>query len=173
MLVAIRTQLALAYILLNDLPSAEKVLALILHDDARNPEVARVSAYFRSASGGQGVAQKALSELDPTRAKHRIERCQVHLFRGLFFLQLGQPENASREFAAAHHQDPRNVFVLLKWADTLVEMATESVATGDAEIARYCAEQAQTVASKVLEFDADNTEALRILEKVAFDFNVM
>ncbi len=172
-LVAIRTQLALAYILLDNLPAAERLLGLILSHDARTPEVAKVAAYFRAASGARDVAEKALRELDPLRARDRFERCQGYLFRGLFYLQLDQPENASREFALGHREDPRNVFVLLKWANTLVEMATESTGNGEMEIARYCAEQAQTVAKKVIEFDTDNGEALRILEKLAFDFHVI
>ncbi len=41
------------------------------------------------------------------------------------------------------------------------------------EAAYLCAEQAKTVAEKVLEFDADNSEALRILETISDEFNVL
>ena len=148
------------------------MLDLVVSDDSGNPEVARVFAYYRAATGAKDVALKAISELNPDRARDRHERCQIHSFRGLFMLNIGHKERASEEFSMAHSEDPRNVFVMLRWANALVEIARDSKADREPEAAYLCAEQAKTVAEKVLEFDADNNEALRILETISDEFNV-
>lgn len=173
LLVALRTQLALAYVFDGDLENAKRMLNLVVSDDSGNPEVARVFAYYRAATGASDVALKAISELNPDRAKNRHERCQIHLFRGLFMLNIGHKERASEEFSLAHSQDPRNVFVMLRWANALVQIARDSKEDRESEATYLCAEQAKTVAAKVLDFDSDNREALRLLETIADEFNVM
>ncbi len=107
----------------------------------------------------------------PCASRH--ERAQLYLYRGLFYLSTGHRERASEEFSRASQADPRNVFVLLRWADTLIDIARDASAEKEHEAARFCAEQAQTVAGKVLQFDADNTDALRLLELLSDEFNVL
>ena len=49
-----------------------------------------------------------------------------------------------------------DVFVLLRWSETLLNIAREASGQGEPEAARVCAERVKDVALKVLKFDADN-----------------
>lgn len=171
-LAAIRTQLALAYMYDDDMENAERWLGIVAEEDADNPEVARAFAYLKIKQGNEKLASRALSNLQPGKANNRHQRAQIHLFRALFYHSAGLKEKASEEFNQASLADPRNVFVLLRWAETLVEMAHEADAESKPEAARVCAERAQDVAGSVLKFDRDNADALRLLEQLSDDFNV-
>jgi len=177
LLIAIRTQLAIGYVFIGKLEQAKQILDLIASDDAGNPEVVWALALYRASAGevgdSQELAQATLKELDPKTAKDRYGRCQVYLFRALIYLGIGQSERASEEFSLAHREDPRNVFVLLRWAKTLIELARESDSEGEHQAARICAEHAKSLADKVLEFDGNNEEALQLLELLSDDFNVL
>jgi Tfp pilus assembly protein PilF len=171
-LTAIRTQLALAYLHTDDVANADRWLAIVAEEDAANPEVARAFAYLRIKKGETDVASRALEDLDPSRAKNRHERAQIHLFRGLFYLSIGAAARASEEFNQANLADPQNVFVLLRWSETLLNMAREASGQGEPEAARVCADRVKEVARKVLKFDSDNQRALEILEQVYDEFHI-
>lgn len=173
-LAAIRTQLALAFLHSDDVANGERWLSIIVADDPGNPEIARAFAYLRVKKGEVDVASKALEELDPSRAKNRHERAQIHLFRGQFFLSVGERAKASEEFNLANLADPQNVFVLLTWAENLYEMAREATAEGEAgaEAARVCADRVRDVCEKVLEYDSDNPRAMDILERLYDQFGI-
>jgi len=171
---ALQTWLTIAYFASGDIENARRYLAMLAKGSLRNPEVARAAALLEAAEGidDEDIVLKALARLDPSTAKDRYDRSQVHLFRGLFLLRIGYRERASAEFRSAHEADPRNVFVLLKWSRTLTEIAHDLTVAGEYEASRYSAEHAKTVAEKVLSFDRDNVEALQLLEKISDDFNV-
>jgi len=171
-LVAIRTQLAIAHLMVPDLTNAERYLKLVLDEDRGNPEVARANVLFKAIAGVEDFTTAVAKELDPSRARHRFERSQIHLYRGLFFLNTGNREKASEEFSLAHHADPQNVFVLLRWCETLIDIGQELHSDREFEASRMCAEQAKTTAEKVLEFDKDNAKARALLERISDLFNV-
>jgi|LSQX01.1.fsa_nt_gb hypothetical protein len=91
----------------------------------------------------------------------------------MIYLGIGNPERASEEFSKAHQEDPRNVFVILRWAETLIHLARASKAEGEHEASRICAEHVKSLADKILEFDSDNEQARRILEQLSDEFNVL
>jgi len=169
-LVAIRTQLGNAYLLDGDIEKAENWLKLIAEDPS--PEAARAFAYIRIKANEGVVTKNSLVDLDPKKAKGRFEKCQIYLIRGIFYLTAGMPAEASEEFRRASQADPRNLFVLLRWSQALVEIARDSKSERRPEIAHDCAEQAKTLAEKVLELDRMNKEALKILEKLYDEFNI-
>ncbi len=171
-LVALRTQLALANLYAGHHENAARLMALVYEEDRGNPEVVWAMAFLRGAQQSTDVATTALRELDPNKARDRYQRCQIHLYRALIWLGLGEKDHASRELSFAHAADPRNVFVLLRWADTLLRMARESQSEGEPEAAFYCAEQAKTLCNKVLEFNAGNAEALAMLERISDEFGL-
>ena len=153
--------------------SARQILGLFGKEDGRSPEIARAVAYLRLRENDKGFIDIALAELDPSTARNRYERSQIHLFRGLFYLNSKMRESASQEFSKAHQSDRRNVFTLLQWSQALIEIAREARAEGEHEAAQFAAEQAKDIGSKVLEFDTDNNKALKLLEVLADEFNVM
>lgn len=167
---AIRTQLGNAHLLDGDIEKAENWLKLIAEDPS--PEAARAFAYIRIRANKGVVTKNSLVDLDPQKAEGRFEKCQIYLFRGIFYLSAGMPAEASEEFRRASQADPRNLFVLLRWSQALIEIARDSKSEREPEIAHECAEQAKTLAEKVLEFDPMNKEAIKILEKIYDDFNI-
>jgi tetratricopeptide (TPR) repeat protein len=176
LLLAIRTELAIAYVYSNELPSAKRILDLLLTNEVGNAEVVWAMALYRAASGDAGdsveIAKSAITQLDPKSARDRYGRCQVHLYRALIFMGIGNRSKASEEFSRAHYEDPRNVFVLINWACTLYELALSSRADGDPEAAQYCAAHAKSISDKVLEFNPGNERALQLLETLSDDFNI-
>jgi len=170
LIVAIRTNLGIANLLDGDLDNAETWLKLVVEEGS--PEVARAFAYIKIRANMGVVTEKALTDLDPKKARNRFERCQIRLFRGLFYLSAGIPDNASHEFKLASEADPRNLFVLLRWVDSLIEISKDLKAEGELEAAYKCAEQAKTIAEKVLEYDKRNKQAIEILETICDKFNV-
>lgn len=113
-----------------------------------------------------------LRELRPEKAKDRYGRCQVYLFRALIYLGIGNRERASVEFSKAHNEDPRNVFVLLRWAHTLRDLARESKRDEEHQAARICAEQAKDIADRIIGFDHSNDDARQLLEELSDEFDV-
>lgn len=178
LLIAIRTQLAIAYVFDKNLDGAKRMLDLITADDRGNPEVIWALALYRATAGDEGgdassLAQQTLEELNPRSARDRHGRCQVYLFRALIYLGVGNAERASEEFSKAHQEDPRNVFVILRWANTLVDLARQADTEEEHRAARSCAERAKMLADKVMEFDPGNREATRLLELLSDEFNVL
>ncbi len=177
LLIAIRTQLAIGYVYNGDLTSAKRIFDLIAADDSGKPEVIWAFALYRAAAGDAGktgdLARETLRELNPNSAKDRYDRCQIFLFRALIYLGTGNKERASEEFSKAHQADPRNVFVLLRWANTLIELARQSDTDDEHQAARICAEHAKSLADKVLEFDKGNEDALALLEDISDDFSIV
>jgi len=171
-LTALRTQLALAYLHTDDTKNADRWLSLVAEEDAINPEVARAFSYLRLKKGETNIASRALADLDPDRAKNRHERAQIRFFRGLFFLSAGESARASEEFNLANLSDPQNVFVLLRWSETLLGMAKEAKGKGDHDAAEVCARRVKEVVEKVLKFDSDNSQSLAILEQLYYEFHV-
>jgi tetratricopeptide (TPR) repeat protein len=173
LIVAIRTQLALAYLYNEDHAEADRWLNLVVDEDAGNPEVLRALAYLEAARGQTGVAERLLERLQVSNVRDRYKRAQIHLFRAMVHFGLGQKERASEEFSQASQSDPRNLFILFRWADTLVDLAREASSAGEADAANLFALRAKEIASRVLKYDRDNARALRLLERIADEFNVM
>ena len=177
LLIAIRTQLAIGYVYNDDLANAKRIFDLIAADDSGKPEVVWAFALYRAAAGDDGktgdLAKETLRELNPNSAKDRYDRCQIFLFRAMIYLGTGNKERASEEFSKAHQADPRNVFVLLRWANTLIELARQSDTDDEHQAARICAEHAKSLADKVLEFDKGNEDALALLERISDDFSIV
>ncbi len=176
LVIAIRTQLAIAYVLNSDLEQAKRIFDLITGEDAGNAEVVRAFALYQVAAGEASsvheLAQQTLRELKPEKAKDRYGRCQVYLFRALIYLGIGNRERASVEFSKAHKEDPRNVFVLLRWANTLRDLARESKRDEEHQAARICAEQAKEIADRIIGFDNSNEDARQLLEELSDEFDV-
>jgi tetratricopeptide (TPR) repeat protein len=171
---ALRTQLGIAYALCGDLEHAKMIFDLIEEEDRMKPEAVMAMIFFRALSGASvEFLPKALDELDPRKAKDRRERCQTHLFRALLLLSCGEKDRASQEFRAAHDADSRDIFVMLKWSETLIEVADEFKVDGEHESAQRSAEDAKNIAEKVLDLDKTNAEARNLLERIADWFNVM
>ena len=97
---------------------------------------------------------------------------QVYLFRALIYLGIGNRERASVEFSKAHNEDPRNVFVLLRWANTLRDLARESKRDEEHQAARICAEQAKEIADRIIGFDNSNEDARQLLEELSDEFDL-
>lgn len=176
LLAAIRSQLAIAYVYASDFESAKRLLDLASTEHGGDAEFVWALALYRAATGDAGrpdeLATDTLKDLDPNKARDRYSRCQVYLFRALVYLGIGNSSRASEEFSRAHREDPRNVFVMVKWAKTLLDLAHQSDVDGEHQAAHICAEQAKSVADKILEFDTDNSPAREILEAIYDDFGI-
>ena len=162
---AIRTQLSLAYLFAGEIAAAGYILDLLVQEDTSSPEVIRAYAALTIKRDGIQMAEKAVERLRKAKIRNRFDRCQFHLFYGLFQLGINNPQGASQEFAKAHAADRSNVYVMMKWARTLYQIARERYldqATMYREYALDCARLVQ----KILEFDPDNEEGINLMNSL-------
>ena len=110
---------------------AAPIIERLLEDDPTSPEVIRAYAALTIKREGIDEAHVALKQLKKAKIRSRHDRCQFHLLYGLFYLGIGDAGSASREFGAAHSADRQNVYVMVKWARTLFEQASENWVEGN------------------------------------------
>jgi hypothetical protein len=100
----------------------------------------------------------AIEAMTPSDRRHK------HLVMALFYLGINQPLKACEEFAGAHQADRNDVFVLMRWAKTLWDLADATFRSTDPELAKgYAVECAERVKS-ILRHDKDNRVGLALQE---------
>jgi len=80
---------------------------------------------------------------------------------------------ASHEFSRASDLDSRNVYVLLRWSETLIEIARRLAKEKQPEASWQSAVHARDIAGRVLKLDSDNARALQLLEEIGDEFDVI
>ena len=168
---AIRTQLSLAYLFSDEIDAAAQILDPLFEEDTSSPEVIRAYAVLTIKRDGIQMAEKAFDRLKKAKVRNRFDRCQLHLFYGLFQLGIDNPHEASKEFAKAHAADRSNVYVMMKWANTLYGIARDRYLDRDTMYEGYVSDCAQLV-KKILEFDPDNYEGINLMNSLHQGFGV-
>ena len=168
---AIRTQLGLVYLFCDEIDAAAQILDPLVEEDTSSPEIIRAYAALTIKRDGIQMAEKAFDRLKKAKIRNRFDRCQFHLFYGLFQLGINNPHEASREFARAHAADKSNVYVMMKWARTLYEIAKDRYQDKNDMYEGYLSDCAQLV-QKILGFDADNDEGTKLMNSLHQDFGV-
>ncbi len=168
---AMKTELGLAYLLDERADLAAPIIESLLEEDPNSPEVIRAYAVLTIKRKGIARARDVLEELKKARIRNNADRCQFHLFCGLFYLGVDDPMQAAAEFEKAHAADRSNVFVMMRWARTLYELGVERWNETDDSHKAYLRQCAYLV-KKILEFDKDNPEGLLLLNKLHTVFNI-
>lgn len=166
---AIRSELAQAYLYANRLDLAEPIVESLFDEDPTRPEVARVYAALRLKRDGVRAAHKAYERLSQAKIRSRFDRCQFHLFYGQFFLAIGDRNRAAEEFRQAHDADRSNVYVMMRRAKTLFEIAVERWMETDDSYKLYV-DDCTVLVRKILEFDPDNPEGVELLQALQSKF---
>ncbi len=132
-----------------------------------------IRAYAALTIKRKGIreAREALARLSKGRIRSGVDRCQFHLLYGLFYLGIGDPHRASEEFAKAHRADKLNVYVMMKWARTLYELGISRWLEADESWKDHLNDCAALV-RKILEFDRDNEEGVRLLQQLVQRFDI-
>lgn len=167
---AIRTQLGLAYIFEERLDLAGPIIESVLQDDP-TPESIRAFAALTIKREGIEQAGEALRLLGEAKIRSAADRAQFHLLYGLFFLGIGDPVAASQEFGRAYSADRSNVFIMMKYARVLFDLATQRFAESD-EAYRDYASQCAALVRRILDFDLDNHEGIRLAESLRARFGI-
>ncbi len=168
---AIRTQLGIAYLLDDKLELAATILESVLQQDKPNPEGIRALAALAIKRDGVKEAHQVLERLQEAGIKSRADEAQFRLLYGLFYLGIDDLNKASAEFGKAHNADRTNVFVMMKWARTLFDLAVSRFSESDETYKVYVTDCARLV-RKILEFDPDNHEGVRLMESLRNRFGV-
>lgn len=159
---AIKTQLGLAYLFLDDLDLAAPIIDSLFEEDPNRPEIIRAYAALTIKREGISEAHEALRHLEKAKIRTRLDRCQFHLLYGLFYLGIGNRTAANLEFAKAHAADRQNVFVMIKQARTLFELAKELWIDGNDTYVDFVKDCASLV-RQILKFDIDNEYGMELL----------
>jgi hypothetical protein len=141
---------------------AKPLVESLVEQTPDRPEVVRLYALYSIKKDGVQEAAKALERLRKAPIRNREDRCQFHLLYGLFFLGIGEVDRAGEEFSKAHAADRNNVFVMMRWARTLLDTAVSRWLDGDPTYRVY-AEDCARLTRKILEFDADNAGGVDIM----------
>ena len=168
---AIQTQLGLAYLFADRIDLAARYIDRLFEDDSNNPQVIRAYAALTIKRDGIDEAHIALRRLKKAKISNRFDRCQFHLLYGLFYLGINDVDSASAEFKQAHNADRQNVYVMIKWARTLFNQASELWMEGNEQYKDY-ANDAARLTRKILEFDDDNEEGLKLMEDLFRRYNI-
>ena len=168
---AIRTQLGISYLYMDRADLAGPIIDGLFEDNPNSPEVIRVYAALTIKRNGIEQAHKALKELGKAKIRNRHDRCQFHLLYGLFSLGIGDKDGAAREFDRAHHADRTNVFVMIKHAETLFDLAVTLWIDGNAAYKDYVRD-CKSLVSQILKFDVDNDKGLTLVHELHRQFNV-
>ena len=168
---AIQTQLGLVYLYTDRIDLAGPIIERLLEDDPTSPEVIRAYAALTIKRDGIDEAHVALKRLGKAKIRSRHDRCQFHLLYGFFYLGIGDPGAASREFGAAHSADRQNVYVMMKWARTLFEQASELWVERN-DIYQSYADDAAGLTRKILEFDPGNAEGISLMQDLHRRFGI-
>jgi tetratricopeptide (TPR) repeat protein len=91
---AIRTKLAYAYVMSNEMELAKPIVESLVEQNPERPEVVRLYALYSIKKDGVKEAAKALERLRKAPIRNREDRCQFHLLYGLFFLGIGEVDRA-------------------------------------------------------------------------------
>ena len=166
---AIRTQLAITYLFLDEVDLAAPIIENLAQEDSSSPEVIRVYAALTIKREGVNEAHKALKQLQKGKIRNRQDRCQYHLFCGLFYLGIDDKDAATREFTQALAADRQNVFVMMKQARTLFELAVELWTDGQDGYRAFVDDCANMV-RQILRFDVDNSEGVDLLNALRSTF---
>ena len=168
---AIQTQLGLVYLFTDRIELARPIIDKLLEEDPNSPEVIRAYAALTIKREGIDEAHVALKRLEKAKISNRHDRCQFHLLYGLFYLGIDDPESASREFEKAHSADRQNVYVMMKWARTLFDQASESWLEESEAYMSY-ANDAGRLTRKILEFDPNNEQGIELLGDLHHRFGI-
>lgn len=168
---AIRTQLGLAYLLTDRLDLAATILESLLQQENPNPEAIRAFAALAIKRDGIKEAHQVLQRLQAAGIRNRNEEAQFRLLYGLFYLGIGDLSKASTEFSKAHAADRTHVFVMMKWARTLFDLAIARFSESDETYKVYVTDCARLV-RKILEFDSDNREGISLMQGLRNRFSV-
>ena len=168
---AIRTQLGVAYLYDDRIDLAAPIIESLFEDNPNSPEVIRAYAALTIKRDGIEDAHRALEKLREARIKSRHDRCQFHLLYGLFCLGIGDRSGAAREFGRAHEADRSNVFVMIKQAQTLLDIAVEQWAEGLSSHKEYVAD-CRDLIRQILKFDVDNEKGLQLMHELRKHFGV-
>ncbi len=158
---AIRTQLAVAYLFADEVDAASRILDPLIEEDP-GPEAARAYAALTIKRDGIQQAEKAFKRLREASIRNRFERCQFHLFYGMFQLAIKNRHEALEQFSRAHSADRSNVYVMIRWAQTLFDVANEHYLAGNEVYEAHVAD-CGTLVDKILSFDADNEEGVKLM----------
>ena len=166
---AIRTQLGVAYLLQDEIELAAPIIESVVQDDSSSPEAARAYAALTIRREGVQEAHKALKKLEGAGIRSRRDRCQYHLFCGLFYLRIKDKDAAIREFKKALSADKQNVFVMMKQARTVFDIAVELWTDGQDTYKEFVDDCANLV-RQILRFDSDNAEGKELLADLRAKF---
>ena len=168
---AIRTQLGVSYLYMDRADLAGPIIDGLFEDNPNSPEVIRAYAALTIKRNGIEQAHKALAELRKAKIRNRHDQCQFHLLYGLFSLGIGDKDGAAREFDKAHRADRTNVFVMIKHAETLLDLAVALWLEGNDTYKDYV-DDCKSLVSQILKFDVDNEQGLTLMNELHRQFNV-
>ena len=168
---AIRTQLGIAYMLSGRLDLAGPIIEGVVEDNPNSPEAIRAYAALTIQRDGVEKAHTAWEKLRKGEIRSRHDRCQFHLFYGLFFLAVGDINSANREFGSAHAADRQNVYVMMNLAKTLFELSKSMKGDGNEGFMEYAMDAAALV-RRILEFDSENRTGVELMMDIRANFNL-
>ena len=162
---AIRTQLGLVYLFSGQIDLAAPIIDSLIEEDPTRPQVARAYAALTIKRDGIKKAHLALERLSKAKIKSYADRCQFHLLMGQFYLGVDDLYKAAEEFEKAHQSDKSNVFVMMNLAKTYFDLG-KSLWRDQSDTYRYYFDNCADIVRKILTYDQDNSEGIRLMEEL-------
>lgn len=153
---AIATKLGIAYVLNNNLDAAFPIINSLIEAFPEDPEVVQAYALMIVKKDGLENAAEAFEKFSKIKPRTWRQKGHYNLFYGLFLLEINQISKANDCFALAHKYEPSNVYIMIKYAENLFQLALSSEADEEMDIAKDLAMKCAQIMKKILEFNPEN-----------------
>lgn len=168
---AIRTKLGVSYVLNGDLEAAEKILEDIKNREPDNPETLYAYWLLKVRKEGIDSASEAFDVFRTAKPK-KWEMGNYHLYYGLFHKALDELKEANEHFALAYKFERSNVYIMIKYAENLYDLAILAKIDHDMDLSKSYAKKCAHVVRRIFEFDPDNPFAENLQIDLYSDFDI-
>ena len=168
---AITTQLGLAYILSNNLTAAEPILKNLVERSPESPEIVHAYSYLLVSRDGKERAEEAYKRFRQVSPRSWKQKALYNLFYGLYLLELDKTLEANDHFALAHKYEINNVYIMVKYANTLFKLAFKSKADGEPNAVDF-AKRCGQICNEILKYDPKNAIVDSLRVDLGYEFGI-
>jgi tetratricopeptide (TPR) repeat protein len=159
---AISTQLGIAYVLNGDLAAGEPIIMQNIEQYPEHPEIVHAYAFLIVKREGVNKAEEAYEKFKMAKPRSAKQRALYNLFYALFLSEVGKKVEANDHFSLAHKYEENNVYIMIKYAESLYTLAVLSKIELNKSLAEEYARKCGDIIRKILAFDHDNGPGNRI-----------
>lgn len=169
--ILIKAKLGEAYVLDGDFEPAGYILDELMRQNKNDPEVLYSHWLLTVMRDGVEKASEAFEVFRNARPQKKYEKGHYHLYYGLFLRALDRLAEANDHFEQAFSNESSNVYIMLKYAENLYDLACRHSRNMEANLMNDCILKCAKMLRRIYDFDPDNESAQDIEANLYNDFD--